>query len=77
MIEVGTGLQKRGADYSLELDAESAKKWTEAGGQFVDFSAADQAQVRKMLGGVGEEVTRNNPQVHAFYRTVAATSAKY
>ncbi len=77
VIEVGTGLQKRGAEYSLELDADSAKKWTEAGGQFIDFSPADQVQVRKMLSGVGEEITRSNPQVHAFYRTVAATSQKY
>jgi TRAP-type transport system periplasmic protein len=77
VIEVGTGLQKRGADYSLELDKESALKWTQAGGQFVDLSSGDAAQVKKLLAGVGEQITKDNPQVHSFYRTVAATSQKY
>jgi TRAP-type C4-dicarboxylate transport system substrate-binding protein len=77
VIEETTKLQQRGAEYSLELDHTMAKRWTDAGGQFIDLPPADAAQVRKLLAGVGEEITRSNEQVHAFYRRVVAVSQKY
>jgi TRAP-type C4-dicarboxylate transport system substrate-binding protein len=77
VIESGNKLQQRTCDYSRELDQTMAKKWTDAGGEFVALPANDAARVLQLLSGVGEEVTKENPAVHAFYRKVLATSQKY
>jgi hypothetical protein len=33
--------------------------------------------VQQLLAGVGEEVTKDNPNAHAFYKRLVATGKKY
>lgn len=77
VIEEGHKLQQRCVEEARRVDETMAKKWIEAGGRFVDLPPADAAAVKKLLAGVGEEVTKDNPQVHAFYQRVLAASHKY
>ncbi len=76
MIEEGAKLQPRLMEKSREMDAEMRKRWTDAGGEFVSLSPEDQARVMQLLGGVGEEVTKDNPAVNAFYKRLLAVSQK-
>jgi TRAP-type C4-dicarboxylate transport system substrate-binding protein len=76
VIEEGAKLQPRLMEKSREMDAEMRKRWTDAGGEFVSLSPEDQARVLQLLGGVGEEVTKDNAAVNAFYKRLLATSQK-
>jgi TRAP-type C4-dicarboxylate transport system substrate-binding protein len=77
VIEEGAKLQPRLMARSRELDGAMRKKWEEVGGSFVMLPAADQAKVKSLLAGVGDEVTKGNPAVSAFYRQMKATSEKH
>ena len=77
VIDEGNKLQPRINPHSRVLDEGMVKRWREAGGELVRLSDADQARVRQLLSGVGEEVTRDNPTVNAFYKRLVATGQKY
>lgn len=76
VIEEGQRVQPRMMNQSRTLDEAMRKRWSEAGGEFVIASADDQARVKKLLGGIGEEVTKDNPAVSAFYKKLHALSQK-
>jgi C4-dicarboxylate-binding protein DctP len=77
VIEEGNKLSARNSTRSHELDAQMVKRWNEAGGEIVTLPAEDQARMRKILAGVGEEVTKGNAQVSAFYKKMHTTAQKY
>ena len=77
VIEEGDKLQARINPHSRVLDEGMVKRWRDAGGEFVRLPEADQARVRQLLAGVGEEVTRDNPAVNAFYKRLASAARKY
>ncbi|MBI3370315.1 MAG: TRAP transporter substrate-binding protein [Betaproteobacteria bacterium] len=77
VVDEGQRLQPRMMSESRTLDEAMRKRWVEAGGEFVRASAEDQARVRQLLGGIGEEVTRDNAAVAAFYKKMNALSQKY
>jgi TRAP-type transport system periplasmic protein len=77
VIEEGAKLQSRTMAHSRELDAEMRKKWEGVGGSFVKLPAADQAKVQSLLANIGNDVTKGNPAVSAFYEKLKSTSAKY
>ena len=77
VIDEGAKLQPRVMAHSRTLDDAMRKRWTEAGGEFVPLSAADQSRVRQLLGGIGEEVTKENAAVHGFYRRLHGTAQKH
>jgi hypothetical protein len=77
VIEEGNKLQARTMAQSRVLDDTMRKRWSDAGGEFVTLPPADQARVRQLLAGVGEEVTKDNASVHAFYKRLVATGQKY
>jgi C4-dicarboxylate-binding protein DctP len=77
VIDTGRELQPKMMAASRELDAAMRKKWEEAGGSFVQLPAADQAKVQALLADVGDDVTKGNPRVHAFYQRLKSTAAKY
>lgn len=77
VIESGRSLQPKMMAASREMDAAMRKKWAQAGGSFVKLPAADQARVQGLLADVGDEVTKGNPRVHAFYQRLRATAAKH
>jgi len=76
VIEEGAKLQPRLMEKSREMDAEMRKRWEAAGGEFVKLSPEDQARVMQLLGTVGEDVTKDNPAVNAFYKRILAVSQK-
>jgi len=77
VIEEGNKLQPRINPQSRVMDEAMVKRWREAGGELVKLPEADQARVRQLLSGIGEEVTKDNPAVNAFYRRLVATGLKY
>jgi TRAP-type C4-dicarboxylate transport system substrate-binding protein len=77
MIEEGAKLQPRMMAQSRTIDQAMRAKWTEMGGEWLKFSPEDQARMNQLLGGIGEEVTKDNAAVNAFYKRVAQTAAKH
>jgi len=77
VIDEGHKVQARMMPRSRQIDEEMRKRWTDAGGEWLRFSAADQGRIRSLLSGVGEEVTKDNAQVNAFYKRMLTTSQKY
>lgn len=77
VVDEGRDVQSRMMAKSREIDTEMRARWTQNGGEWVKFSAEDQNRMRQAFGGIGEEVTKGNPQVNAFYRRVAETARKY
>lgn len=77
VIEEGQKVQARMMVRSREMDQQMRKRWADEGGEWHRFSAADQARMRELLSGIGEEVTKGNPAVHAFYQRIRTTAAKY
>jgi TRAP-type C4-dicarboxylate transport system substrate-binding protein len=77
VIQEGTNLQPRINEHSRVLDQAMVKRWREAGGEMVKLPEADQTKVKQLLSGIGEEVTKDNPNANAFYKKLAATGQKY
>jgi C4-dicarboxylate-binding protein DctP len=77
VVEEGNKLQARTMAQSRALDDTMRKRWADVGGEFVTLSPADQARVQQLLTGIGEEVTKDNAQVNAFYKRLVATGQKY
>jgi len=77
VVEEGAKLQPRVMSQSRAVDDAMRKRWTEAGGEFVALPAEDKAKVRQLLGGIGDEVTKDNAAVSGFYRRMHATAQKF
>ena len=77
VIEEGDKLQPRINPQSRTMDESMVKRWREAGGELVKLPQADQARVRQLLSGIGEEVTKDNANANAFYKRLVATGQKY
>jgi len=76
VVEEGSALQARAMAHSRALDDAMRKRWSEAGGEFVSLASEEQARVKQLLSGIGDEVTKENASVQAFYRRLAATAQK-
>jgi C4-dicarboxylate-binding protein DctP len=76
VIEEGAKIQPRMMAQSRTIDEGMRKRWAEAGGEFVRVSPEDQARVRQLLAPIGEEVTKDNPAVSAFYKRMLAVAQK-
>jgi TRAP-type C4-dicarboxylate transport system substrate-binding protein len=77
VIDEGAKLQPRMMTQSRLLDDAMRKRWTEAGGEFVALPADEKLRVRQLLGGIGDEVTKDNPAAAGFYRQLHGTAQKY
>ena len=53
------------------------KRWTEAGGEIFVMPEVERAKVTAALKMVGDEVTKDDPPVKAFFERVRATAAKH
>lgn len=76
VIDEGAKVQGRMMARSRELDEQMRKRWVENGGEWLRFSEADQARMRQLLGGIGEEVTKDNAAVNAFYKRLLSIAQK-
>lgn len=77
VVETAGSLQAKASAFSHKSENFMIGKWKEAGGTLNSLPAGDLAKIRGMLADVGEKVTKGNPAVHAFFRKVKATGAKY
>ncbi|HVL59270.1 MAG TPA: TRAP transporter substrate-binding protein [Burkholderiaceae bacterium] len=77
VIDEGAKLQARVNAHSRVLDEAMAKRWQEAGGEFVTLAAEDQGRLKQLLGGIGEEITKGNASLNAFYRKLVSTGEKF
>jgi TRAP-type C4-dicarboxylate transport system substrate-binding protein len=77
VVEEGAKVQPRINAQSRLMDENMVKRWREGGGELVKLPQADQARVRQLLAGIGEEVTKDNPSAHAFYKKLVTTGQKY
>jgi TRAP-type C4-dicarboxylate transport system substrate-binding protein len=76
VIEEGAKVQPRMMAQSRTIEEGMRKRWAEVGGEFVRFSPEEQARVRQLLGPIGDEVTKDNAAVSAFYQKLLATAQK-
>ncbi len=77
VIDEGQKIQPRMMAQSRTIDETMRKRWTEVGGEWIRFSPEDQARMRQLFEPIGEEVTKDNAAVNAFYKRVAAMSRKH
>jgi TRAP-type transport system periplasmic protein len=77
VIQEGANLQPRINEHSRVLDQSMVKRWREVGGEMVKLPEADQARVKQLLAGIGEEVTKDNAAANAFYKRLVSTGQKY
>lgn len=77
VVEEGEKLQPRINAQSRLMDEGMVKRWREAGGELVRLPEADQARVKHLLSGIGEEVTKENASANAFYKKLVSTGQKY
>ena len=76
VVDEGAKIQPKMMAQSRTIDEGMRKRWAEVGGEFVRFSPEEQARVRQLLAPIGEEVTRDNAAVSAFYKRLAAIAQK-
>lgn len=62
--------------WAVEFIAKQRKVWTEHGGELVQLSAADHAELNKLLKPVGAEVTSKKPEEAALYALLQKTADK-
>lgn len=48
--------------------------WSKTGGELIEFSAADNAEFRRRLSTVGEDVLKNQPKVLAMYKLMKSVA---
>ena len=76
VLDEAAKMQPRMMAQSRTLDDAMRKRWIEAGGEFVSLPPADVARLGQLLGGVGEEATKDNAAVNAFYKRMRAVAEK-
>jgi TRAP-type C4-dicarboxylate transport system substrate-binding protein len=77
VVEEGRKLHGRAIAEARTVDEAMLQRWKSVGGEVVALPATEQAKVRTLLAGIGEEVTKDNPAVNAFYKRMLATAQKY
>ncbi len=77
VIDTGRSIQEKGQNYEIEFSKDQEKEWNAVGGDVHMLSAEDEAQMKTLLAPVGDEVTKDQPAVHAMYEKVRAIAAKH
>lgn len=77
VIDAGVSLQERTTKFSDTSEQAMVKRWIAEGGELISLPDTDLAKIRKSLASVGEDVTKDDPALNAFYKKVRATAAKY
>jgi TRAP-type transport system periplasmic protein len=77
VMDAGAAAEKRTDTFTAEFMAGMPKRWAEAGGEIFVMPEAERAKVTAALKTVGDEVTKDDPPVKAFFERVRATAAKH
>jgi TRAP-type C4-dicarboxylate transport system substrate-binding protein len=77
VVDAGQVAQGRTDAFTAEFMAGMPKRWIEAGGEILALPEAERAKVVAALKAVGDDVTKDDPPVKAFFERVRATAAKH
>ncbi len=77
VVQTMRGMQPQFIAFANEDDEVLTKKWLALGGSFITWSKADMTKFHQLIDGVGDVVTRQNPELHAYYETVKGISSRY
>src|SRR5262249_27219108 len=77
VMDAGAAAEKRTDAFTGEFMAGMPKRWVESGGEIFVMPAAEQAKVAAALKTVGDDVTKDDPPVKAFFERVRTTAAKH
>jgi TRAP-type C4-dicarboxylate transport system substrate-binding protein len=77
IVDEARKLQPWSRETAVAEVAELRKKWIDRGGEIVTLPPADQAELEKRLKPIGAEVTKDDPQLKAFYEMIKKIAAKY
>jgi len=77
VVDAGQVAQGRTDAFTAEFMAGMPKRWIEAGGEIFVLPEAERAKVVAALKDVGDDVTKDDPPVKAFFERVRATAAKH
>jgi TRAP-type transport system periplasmic protein len=77
VMDAGQAAQKRADTFTAEFMAGMPKRWAEVGGEVFVMPDAERAKLVAALKTVGDEVTKDDPPVKAFFERVRATAAKH
>jgi len=77
VMDAGQAAQKRADTFTAEFMAGMPKRWAEVGGEVFVMPDAERAKLVAALKTVGDEVTKDDPPVKAFFEQVRATAAKH
>jgi C4-dicarboxylate-binding protein DctP len=58
------------------INGSARKAWVEGGGELIGLPADEQAQLLKIVAGVGDEVSNAKPQLGAAYRTITEAAQR-
>ena len=75
--EAGQAAQQRTDAFTADFMAGMPKRWAEVGGEVFAMPEAERQKLIAALRTVGEEVTKDDPPVAAFYQRVRATAAQH
>jgi TRAP-type C4-dicarboxylate transport system substrate-binding protein len=77
IVDEARKLQPWSRQQAVDEVKELRQKWIERGGEIVMLPLADQAELEKRLKPIGADVTKDNPQLKAFYDMIQKIAAKY
>jgi TRAP-type C4-dicarboxylate transport system substrate-binding protein len=77
VVDAGQAAQARTDAFTAEFMAGMPKRWIEAGGEIFVLPEAERAKVVAALKSVGDDVTKDDQPVKAFFERVRATAAKH
>ena len=77
VVSIGKGLQPKITAFSMKKGAAYNDAWGKMGGKLHKIPDEDIAKMRTLLKDVGDEVTKGNPKLSAFYKEVQGVAAKY
>lgn len=77
VLDAGVELQAKTAEFSDTSEQAMVERWKAEGGEIISLPDEDLAKIRSSLASVGEDVTKDDPALNAFYKKVQSTAVKY
>ena len=77
VLDAGVELQAKTSEFSDTSETAMVERWKAEGGELISLPEEDLATIRTSLASVGEDVTKDDPALNAFYKKVQATASKY
>jgi C4-dicarboxylate-binding protein DctP len=77
VVDEARKLQPRAKASADTVEAAMTQKWKERGGEIVRLPAEDLAELRTRFKTIGEDVTKADPALKAFYERILAVTSRY